>query len=154
MGDWNSETSEVNTWMETQGLTNTRCDLPGYSNASVTYQLLKDFPIDGICLSYSLTANRGGFISFRILVGDQQYMWIEINKNRFLGFQQHEIILPMAHNLCLIDTRTIKRFNDKLHTSSLKNDIYQKMHYIYVRDSYPLPTHLSQSLEKLYKLIT
>ena len=29
MGDYNSEASEVNTWMETQGLTNKICNLNG-----------------------------------------------------------------------------------------------------------------------------
>ena len=30
MGDWNSKALEVNTWMETQGLTNPICYLHGY----------------------------------------------------------------------------------------------------------------------------
>ena len=30
MGDWNSEASDVNTWMETQGLTNKICNLHEY----------------------------------------------------------------------------------------------------------------------------
>ena len=38
MGDCTSSESEVNTWMETQGLTNTICNLYGYSNAPITYQ--------------------------------------------------------------------------------------------------------------------
>ena len=33
------------------------------------------------------------------------------------------------------------------------NDIYQKIHYIHVRASYPLPTDLAQAFEKLDKLI-
>ena len=38
MEDCNSEASEVNTWMETQVLTNKICNLHGHSNAPITYQ--------------------------------------------------------------------------------------------------------------------
>ena len=38
MGDWNSEALKVNTHMYTQGLTNTICDLQGYSYPPITYQ--------------------------------------------------------------------------------------------------------------------
>ena len=38
MGDWKSEASEVNIWMETQGLTNTIWNLHIYSNAPITHQ--------------------------------------------------------------------------------------------------------------------
>ena len=71
-----------------------------------------------------------------------------------LGFRKHDIIPTTAHKLCMGDPRTIKRFNDTLHTSFIKHDIYQKINYIHVRYSYPLPIHLSQSFEELYELIT
>ena len=71
-----------------------------------------------------------------------------------LGFQTYGIIPPTARNLCLVDPRTIKIFNDTLHTSFAKHDIYHKIEYIHVRASYPLPTHLPQSFEKLDALIT
>ena len=154
MGDCTISESEVNTWMETQGLTNTICNLYGYSNAPITYQQSKYCPICGIYCPDSLAEKWGGFLSFVILVVYHQALWVEINKNRLLGFWQHSIIPPMAWNLCLADPRTIKIFNDKLHTSFVKHDIYQKIHYIHVRAGYPLQTHLSPALEKLNELIT
>ena len=131
MVDWNSEALEVNTCMETQGLNNKICNIHGCSDAPITYQQSKDCPIDGIYYSSSLAENRGGFLYFGRLVGDQKYLWIELNENRLLGFWQHEIIPPMAWNLCLADPRTIKKFNDTLHTSFIRHDIYQKIHYIH-----------------------
>ena len=71
-----------------------------------------------------------------------------------LCFEQHDIIPPMAWNLRLEDPRTIKKFNDTLLTSFLKNDIYHRVHYLHNRDIYPLPTHLARAFERLYKLIT
>ena len=38
IGEWNSEASEVNKWMETHGLTNTICNLHGYSDDTIKYQ--------------------------------------------------------------------------------------------------------------------
>ena len=38
MGEWNSETSEVNPWIETQGLTNAICNLQDYSNSTIKHQ--------------------------------------------------------------------------------------------------------------------
>ena len=70
MGDYNSEASEVNTWMETQGLTNTICDLNRYSGDPIRNKKSKDFPIYGINCTAPLTVNRGRFPSFRRLVGD------------------------------------------------------------------------------------
>ena len=70
MGDWNSEASEVSTWMEAQGLTNRICNFHGYSNATIKYQQSKYFPIDSIYCSSTLAENWGGFLSFGILVGD------------------------------------------------------------------------------------
>ena len=64
MGDWNSEALEVNTWMETQAITNTICKIHGYLNAPITYQQSKYCPIDSIYCLASLEANWGGFLSF------------------------------------------------------------------------------------------
>ena len=50
----NSEASEINTRMETQGLNNTIFNLHGYSDAPITYQISKGFPIKGIYCSASL----------------------------------------------------------------------------------------------------
>ena len=71
-----------------------------------------------------------------------------------LGFQKHGIIHPTARNLCLADPRTIKIFNGTLHTSFVKNDTYQKIHFIHVQARYQLPTQIAQAFEKLDKLIT
>ena len=81
-------------------------------------------------------------------------MWIEINENRLLVFRQHEIFPPTARNLCLEDPRMINRFNYTLHTRFLKHYIYQKIHFIHVQDSYPLPTHIAQAFEIVDELIT
>ena len=59
MGYWNSESPEVNTWMEKQGLTNTICNLHRYSKSPITHQRSKDCPINGIYRLASLTENRG-----------------------------------------------------------------------------------------------
>ena len=71
----------------------------------------------------------------------------------FLGFWKHDIIPQTAQNSCLTYPRKIKRFNDTLHTRFVKHDIYQKIHYIHVQASYPLPKHLAQAFEKLDELI-
>ena len=60
----------------------------------------------------------------------------------------------MEQNVCLADLRTIKKFNDTLHTIFLKHDIYQKTHYIHNRAIYPLPTHLVKSFERLDNFVT
>ena len=76
MGDWNSRALEVNTWIETQGLTNTICDIHSYSDILITYQRSKECPINGIYCADSLSENRGGFLSFGILVGYHRDLWI------------------------------------------------------------------------------
>ena len=42
LGDWNGEASYVNTLMGTHGLTNTICNLHGYSDYTIAYQQSKD----------------------------------------------------------------------------------------------------------------
>ena len=154
MGDCNSEVLEVNIWMETQGLTNKICNLHGYSDSLITHQQSKDWPINIIYCSAPLAANRGGLLTFRILVGDRQDLWMEINEDMILGLRKHDIIPPTARNLCMGDPRTINKSNDKLHTSFVKHDIYQKIHYIHNRAIYPLPARLSRTFEILDKFIT
>ena len=140
--------------METQGLTNTICNLHGYLDAPITYQQSKDCPIKIIYCSAPLASKRGGFLSFGRLVGDHRALWIETNENILLGFQQHDIIPPMIQNLYLADPRMINKFNDTLHTSIVKHDIYQGIDYIYNRAIYPLLTHLAWAFERLDELIT
>ena len=149
MGDCNIKASGVNTWMKTQGLTNKIMNIHKYSNNPITYQQSKDCPIDSINWSASLAANWGGFLSFGRILEDHEALCIEINENMLLWFCQHTIIPPTAWNLCLEYTRKIKRFNVTLRTSFVKHGIYQKIHYIHVWSSYPLPTHLAQTFEKL-----
>ena len=120
----------------------------------IIYQRTKIFPIDGIYCSDLLAEHQGRLLSFGRLVRKYQALWIEINENKFLGFRKHNIIHPMARNLCLADPITIKKFNDTLHTSFVKHDIYQKIHYIHIRASYPLPTHIAQAFETLDELVT
>ena len=60
MGDWNSEASEVNTCMETQGLTNKICDIHGYSDALITYQQSKDCPSTKLTIHLLLRKTEGG----------------------------------------------------------------------------------------------
>ena len=154
MGDWNSEALEVNIWMETQGITNTIYDLHGYSYALITYKQPKDCPIDNIYCSAHLAANWGGFLSFVRLVGYHRSLWIYINESILIGFRKHEIIPTMERNLRLEYTRTIKKFNDTLHTIFFKHDIYLKIYYIHNRAIYPVPIHPASDFEILDELIT
>ena len=85
----------------------------------------------------------GGFLSFVILVGDHRDLWIEFHEIMILGFWKHDIIHPMTQYLHLEDPSTINRFNDTLHTSFFKYDIYLKGHCLYNRAISPLPTHLA-----------
>ena len=140
--------------METQGHTNTICNLQGYSDAPITQQRSKDCPIDVIYCSDPLEANQGGFLSLGRIVGDHRALWFEVNGKKLLGFRKHDIIPPMARNLCLTYPRTINKFNDTLHKRFLKHDIYQKIHYIHNRSIYPLTTHPERVFEILNKLIT
>ena len=48
----------------------------------------------------------------------------------------------------------MNKFNDTLHKSFVKHDIYQKVQYIYNRVIYLLPTHLTRDFEILDKWTT
>ena len=89
----------------------------------MNYQKSKYFHINGIYFSAPITAKRGGLLSFGRLVRDQQTMWIEINENMLLDLRKHDIIPPMAQNLCVADPRTINKFNDTINTNFVKYDI-------------------------------
>ena len=154
MGDWNSEALEVKKWMGTQGLANTICDLHGYSYAPITYQQLKDCPIDGIDCTSPLMSNLVGLISFGRLLVYHRSLWIELHESILLLFQQNAIIPPMAWNLNIEDPRKIKKFNDTPDTNFFKHDIYQKVPCLNNRDIYPLPTHIARVFEILDELIT
>ena len=117
--------------MKTQGLTNAICDIHRYSYVTITNQKLKDCPIDGIYCTAPLAANQGGFLSFGRLLGDHCALWIELHESMLLGLCQYDIIPPMSWNLRLDDTRTINKFNDTLHMSFVKHDIYRNIHYLH-----------------------
>ena len=89
MVDWNIESLEVNTWMKTQGLANAICYLHGYSNVLITYQRSKNCPINDIYCTDPLADNRGGLLSFGILLGDHRSLCIDLHEIRLLGFQKH-----------------------------------------------------------------
>ena len=59
----------------------------------------------------------------------------------------------MAWNLCLEDSMTVNKFNDTLHMSFVKHDIYQKVKYLHSRAIYRLPLHISRYFESLDELI-
>ena len=131
IGDWNSEASETNIWMKTQVPKNAIYDLCGYSYVPITYQQSKYCYIDGIYCTVPLTENWGGFLSFGRLVGDHRAQCMELHESMLLGFRKHDIIPPMARNLCLEYSRRTTKFNDTLHKICFEQDIYQKFH-IYI----------------------
>ena len=65
------------------------------------------------------------------------YKWKYIT--RFLATWHHTYIGTKLH---LADASIMNKFNEKIHTSLVKKDIYQKIHYIHKQYIYPLPTHL------------
>ena len=95
-----------------------------------------------------------GLLSFGILVGDRRALWIELHVIMILGFCNHDIIPPIAWNLCLEDSRTVNNFNDTLHMSFVKHYIYQKVNYLHIQAIYQLPSNISQSFEPLDELIS
>ena len=127
--------------METQGHTNTICNLQGYSDAPITQQRSKDCPIDVIYCSDPLEANQGGFLSLRRIVGDHRALWFEVNGKKLLGFRKHDIIPPMARNLCLTYPRTINKFNDTLHKDFL-NMTSTRRYTIYITDLFIHSQHI------------
>ena len=139
---------------EKQVLTNEIYNIHGYSDVLITYQQSKDWPIYGDHYTSILVENRGGFISFVILVGDHRALWIELHEIVLLGFWKHEIIPPTEQNLCMEDLGTIKKSNDTLHTIFVKHDIYQKIHYLHSRAIYSLQSHLAWGFELLDELIS
>ena len=66
----------------------------------------------------------GGLLSFGRLVEDHRDLCIEINENMLLGFWKHDILPTMEWNLRLVYPSTVNKFNDTVHTSFVKRDIY------------------------------
>ena len=95
-----------------------------------------------------------GILSFGILVEENWSLLIELHDIMLLGFWQHDIIPPMEQNLSLEYPIKIKKFNDTIHISFVKHDIYQKVNYLHNQDICPHPTHIAQIFEKLNTLIT
>ena len=60
----------------------------------------------------------------------------------------------MSRNLRLEDPGTVKNFNDIIHTSFFRHDIYQNIHDINNRAIYTISTHKAQAFERVDKLIT
>ena len=60
----------------------------------------------------------------------------------------------MARNLQMEYPSMVNKFNDTLHTSFVKHDIYWKVHYLHSRSIYLLPSYISRAFEQLDELIT
>ena len=154
MGDWNSEALEVNIWMETQGLTNKICNLHGCSDSTITYQRPKYCPINGIYCSAPLTEKPG-----RILIlqntSERPPGPVDLYKWKyFTGFTATWHHPSNGTELTSGRSQDDKNFNDTPHTSFVKHDIYQKIHYIHNRAVYPLPTNIARAFERLDNFIT
>ena len=84
MGDFNSEYSELESWMLELGLQ----DLIGkkHGKGPKTYNRSKDAPIDCVFGSASLQISKGGFLSFGRLMSDHRGVWVDIPKFLLYGY--------------------------------------------------------------------
>ena len=153
MGDFNSEYSQLRTWMADLALLDIIGKKHGVDDVPRTHTRSKDSPIDAMFASAHLACSLGGFLSFGKLSGDHRGLWFDIPKALFIGYNIPAPVHPHARRLKLRDPRVVDRYKEILHARSIESNTYQTMDSIHKRTVFPLSQQLAEEYETLDTLI-
>ena len=124
MGDFNSDFSDLQEWMLTNGLVESICEMHGYEEALITHTRSFKHPLDGIFCSPKLKGVQGGYLSFEALGGDHRGLWIDIPKILIYGHNPQSVPLAAARRLKIEDPRVVTKYNEELHELLSKAQVY------------------------------
>ena len=147
MGDFNSEYSELESWMLELGLQ----DLIGkkHGKGPKTYNRSKDAPIDCVFGSASLQISKGGFLSFGRLMSDHRGVWVDIPKFLLYGYNPPQPHFFHARKLKITDPRVVSKYLTYLHCAMKDHDLFQRMDDIHRDACYPFSERLMDRYEEI-----
>jgi len=153
MGDFNSEYSQLRSWMADIALVDMIGTKHGVMGLPRTHTQSKDAPIDAIFGSAHLSCSIGGFLAFGKLSGDHRGLWIEIPKCLLFRYNIPNPVHRDVRRLKLRDPRVVARYQNLLHSSLSKKNAYARMDSIHRRTVFPLPDLVAKEYEQLDKEI-
>lgn len=153
MGDFNSDFTDLQEWMLTNGLVESICEIHGYENAPITHTRSHQHPLDGIFCSPNIKGVQGGYLSFQALGGNHRGLWIDIPKIFMYGHNPQSVPLASARRLKLEDPRVVKKYNDECHAILLKTQVYQRLAAIHHNATFPPPVWACLEYEKCDQII-
>ena len=153
MGDFNSDFSDLQEWMLTNGLVESICEMHGYEEAPITHTRSFQHPLDGIFCSPKLKGIQGGYLSFEALGGDHRGLWIDIPKILIYGHNPQSVPLAAARRLKIEDPRVVTKYNDELHDLLLKAQVYPRLSNIHHNATYPPPEWATREYEECDQII-
>jgi len=148
MGDWNTEFSEVRTWMESLGLVKLICEKHGYDPPAMQ-QRSKDSPIEAIFGTSNFRASKAGYLEFGHLLSDHRGLFLDIPIVAICGYNMPTIISPTARRLKSNDPRCRDRYLKNLRSQFKQEHLFQRMNTVHDRTTYPL----TEELQLEYKTI-
>eukprot|EP00979_Chaetoceros_neogracilis_P017703 scaffold10267_cov270-Chaetoceros_neogracile.AAC.1 len=148
-GDFNAEFKEIRKWMAEMGLVEGICELHGYENAPKTYKRSKDSPLDCFFVSPIIQAKRGGYLSFRKLVGDHRGLYLDIPTVFLLGYNLPLCISPSARRLKMNDPRVVKKYCEKLRKLLDQDNLFHRMNQVHTNTTFPLTEELTREYETI-----
>ena len=151
MGDFNSEYTEIESWMMDTGLLNSIKERHG-SVGPRTCLRSKDSPIDCIFTSPQLRIRNGGLLSFGRLDSDHRGIWIDIPKFLIFGYNPPPLLHHNARRLKLNDPRVVTKYLSYLHAAMKDHNLFERMDSLHQRTVYPLTDAMATEYEELYAL--
>ena len=152
MGDFNSEYSNLKTWMQDLGLVDLIAQRHGA--CPKTHVRSKDAPIDCIFGSAHFNIARGGFLSFTKLLSDHRGVWVDIPKFLLYGYNPPKPTFPSARRLKLNDPRVVNRYISLLLESMHHHDLFHRMDSLHQQTKIQWTTNLATEFEKIDKTIS
>jgi len=151
MGDFNSEYTELSSWMLELGLVDVISDKHGAGPK--TYNRSKESPIDCVFASTDLKMRKGGFLPFKKLLSDHRGVWLDIPKHMIYGYNPPQPTFPSARKLKLTDPRVVEKYLTHLHCAMEEHDLFHRMDQLHRESTYPLSPRLVEEYEVIDVLV-
>ena len=146
----------THTWLtEDIGLVNCLHDKHSQLDPPSTYtRNFRNKPIDGCYVSPSLPIVNGGFLPFRMGIGDHRILYVDVNIDTWFEGDMYRIVPQQIRKLKCNDVRIVKKFLQELRHKLDERDMAERVCWLYTTFNNPLTPAQKEEYEKIDKYVT
>jgi Exonuclease III len=131
MGDWNSDYTDLLTWMDALGFKDAIHSRHPQTTPPITCKRSNGQPLDAIFIPKTFSCYRGGYFAFDYLKSDHRGIWCDIPIEYLVSFKLQQISSPQARRLKTIDPRTTAKYLSILHKRLQENNTYSRQNALF-----------------------